>query len=350
VTANLEELMGEKAQAQVKPAAVSAGQAFSGSLQRKCACGTHTTSEQCDSCKGEGDMLQRKASSQAHHSEVPPIVHEVLRSPGQPLDAAMRAFFEPRFGRDFSHVRVHTDTRAAESARSVDALAYTVGNNVVFGSGQYVPHITAGRRLLAHELTHVLQQSGNEAMPQEGLRIGSPGDASEREADRFAERATGASVERIANFSSARGTELQRKCKPLPGGSTFEWEFEYDGCSGPKGLLGKVVNHVFDPNNPAGGKDTQFAEVIPSLLSGKPCDRHDECYQTCHYGDESAKEKCDKRMVEDMIDICFDAEGKESKKCFRWARKYRWILKQFGRKAYHDRQKEVCRCISKQTP
>jgi hypothetical protein len=90
---------------------------------------------------------------------VPPIVHEVLRSPGQPLDAATRAFFEPRFGYDFSQVRVHTDAKAAESARAVNALAYTVGRDVVFGAGRYAPGTTIGRRLLTHELAHVVQQS-----------------------------------------------------------------------------------------------------------------------------------------------------------------------------------------------
>lgn len=77
---------------------------------------------------------------------------------GQPLPKSVREFFEPRFGHDFRQVRVHTDAKAAESARAVNALAYTVGQNVVFGAGRYAPDTRAGRRLLAHELTHVLQQ------------------------------------------------------------------------------------------------------------------------------------------------------------------------------------------------
>jgi hypothetical protein len=85
-------------------------------------------------------------------------VHEVLRSPGQSLDAATREFMEPRFGQDFSRVRVHTDAKAAESARAVNALAYTIGRDVVFENGMYAPHTDKGRGLLAHELTHVLQQ------------------------------------------------------------------------------------------------------------------------------------------------------------------------------------------------
>ncbi|HET7864308.1 MAG TPA: DUF4157 domain-containing protein, partial [Burkholderiaceae bacterium] len=79
---------------------------------------------------------------------------------GKPLDAAARAFFEPRFGVDLGAVRIHTGTSAAQSAQDLGALAYTVGRDVVFNAGQYAPHSDTGRRLLAHELTHVLQQRG----------------------------------------------------------------------------------------------------------------------------------------------------------------------------------------------
>lgn len=89
----------------------------------------------------------------------PALVHAVLNSPGQPLDAGSRAFFEPRFGHDFGHVRIHADGLAATSARAVDAQAYTVKEHIAFGPGQYAPATLRGRKLLAHELTHVMQQS-----------------------------------------------------------------------------------------------------------------------------------------------------------------------------------------------
>lgn len=92
--------------------------------------------------------------------DAPAAVHEALDSPGRPLDAQTRSFMESRFGHDFGRVRVHTDDRAAESASAVGASAYTVGSDVVFARGSYAPSTTEGRRLLAHELTHVLQQSG----------------------------------------------------------------------------------------------------------------------------------------------------------------------------------------------
>src|SRR5437868_11610319 len=102
----------------------------SGLLQRKCACGQHTRGSQCDECKKKHETLQRYPIGPSTANSVPPIVHEVLRSPGQPLDGVTRAFFEPSFGHDFSRVRVHTDTRAAESAQAVDARASAVGDHV----------------------------------------------------------------------------------------------------------------------------------------------------------------------------------------------------------------------------
>jgi hypothetical protein len=90
----------------------------------------------------------------------PALVNEVLAEPGQPLQPAARAFFEPRFGYDFSAVRVHSDASAGRSALEINARAYTVGQHLVFGTGKLAPETDEGRRLLAHELTHVVQQDG----------------------------------------------------------------------------------------------------------------------------------------------------------------------------------------------
>lgn len=139
--------------------------ARTGSLQRKCACGgTLGPSGECAECRRK--RLQRRATSQTKLATVPPIVNEVLQSPGQPLDTATRAFMEPRFGHDFGRVRVHADETAARSAEAVNALAYTVGRDVVFGAGQYAPRTSAGRRLLAHELTHTVQQHLSQGLPR----------------------------------------------------------------------------------------------------------------------------------------------------------------------------------------
>jgi hypothetical protein len=128
-------------------------------LQRQCACGQHTIGGECEECREKG-VLQRASNGPAPNT-VPPIVHEVLRSPGEPLDPAARASMRPIFGKDFSHVRVHTNAKAAESARAINALAYTVGQDIVFGAGRYAPGSSHGMQLLAHELTHVFQQSGS---------------------------------------------------------------------------------------------------------------------------------------------------------------------------------------------
>jgi hypothetical protein len=108
-------------------------------------------------------------------------------SAGRPLDQATRALAEPRFGHDFSQVRVHTDAPAAESARALGARAYTVGRDIVFGGGEYAPHSAAGQRLLAHELAHVVQQravAGSvPALAPERLSVSRPGDVHERAAD-----------------------------------------------------------------------------------------------------------------------------------------------------------------------
>ena len=177
-------------------------------IQRKCACGGG-----CPSCEAEtnnlkvqtklaisspGDASEREADSVADHvMRMPDPVGQTQRSAsngqapliqrqtnggggsatvasgfasrlgtGAPLDSASRGYFEPRFGRDFSSVRVHTDDGAARSAASLSARAYTFGNHVVFGAGQWSPATTAGRKLLAHELAHVAQQAGGAGMVQ----------------------------------------------------------------------------------------------------------------------------------------------------------------------------------------
>jgi hypothetical protein len=118
--------------------------------------------------EGEEILQRKELSGQVNPTTdssvaVPSIVREVLRSPGQPLDQQTRAFFEPRLGHNFSRVRLHADARAAESARSVNALAYTVGKHVVFGAGQYASGVPRDGRLLAHELAHVVQQGSADA-------------------------------------------------------------------------------------------------------------------------------------------------------------------------------------------
>lgn len=186
-------------------------------LQRKCACGGSAGLDgECEECRNK--RLQRRSANGTESTTVPPIVHEVLRSPGQPLDPQMRAFFESRFGHDFSKVRVHTDTRAAESAKAVNARAYTVGRDMVFNASQYTPTTSNGRKLLAHELSHVVQQS---RVSEYGyLEIGDLNSPQEHEASTIAEQPmTQSSVPKrttIPLTSVSAGT-IQRGDPPLPG-------------------------------------------------------------------------------------------------------------------------------------
>jgi len=128
-----------------------------------------------------------KPAGPTYGHSVPSAVRPVVNTPGVALSAEARAFFEPHFGFDFSRVRVHSDSKAAKAARSMDAAAWTVGEHIGFDAGRYEMNSPRGRRLLAHELTHVVQQNG--AGHAGELRMGPRGDASEKEADRAASSA-----------------------------------------------------------------------------------------------------------------------------------------------------------------
>lgn len=148
-------------------------------LQRQCDCGQHVTSgATCGACASAA----RKSESASPYSDAMQLVEHTLREPGRPLDGRLRAEMEPRFGHDFSRVRVHSDAAAAASARAVQAEAFTVGRHIVFGNA-HVPTASSSHALLAHELAHVLQQGDAPETPVSRLAISEPGDAAEREAD-----------------------------------------------------------------------------------------------------------------------------------------------------------------------
>lgn len=184
-------------------------------LQRQCSCGGSAGhSGECEECKRKRQgTLQRSALGTRPVGGIPPIVHEVLRAPGQPLDAQTRAAVEPRFGADFSRVRIHTDEKAAQSADTVQALAYTVGSDIVFAGGRYAPHTGAGSRLLAHELTHVVQQGSVGAAGP--LAIGAADSPAEVEAESTAAQITGGQALHMAAPVSA-GLLQRQTPRPAP--------------------------------------------------------------------------------------------------------------------------------------
>lgn len=130
-------------------------------------------SRKCLNCEEEGESVQRKASGAEMAGDgAPAMVDRVLASPGRAFDPAINSFMSSRFGTDFSSVRIHVDTQAAQSAAAVGARAYTVGRDVVFGAGQYDPAGRAGRHLIAHELAHVVQQEGETVLRRAPRRRG----------------------------------------------------------------------------------------------------------------------------------------------------------------------------------
>ena len=197
--------MSERAQNQLRPSSpASFTPAPSGVLRRLCACGNHTVGGgECAKCAKKKSGLQRKlamgssndplereadrvtdqvlavsahpafggaslriqryAGQAAEGSETAPAsVDRALAGSGRPLEPVLRQDMEQRFGHDFSQVRVHAGAAAGQSAREVGANAYTVGHHIVFGAGRFAPGTHEGRRLVAHELTHVVQQLGAE--------------------------------------------------------------------------------------------------------------------------------------------------------------------------------------------
>jgi hypothetical protein len=166
-------------------------------------CGGHPCGPAgCDGPERTGGVVRRAPSpagappppvgAGAGPVQAPPDLAATVAAPGRPLDPGVRAAMEAAFGHDFSAVRIHTDARAARSAAAIHSSAWTVGSHIGFAGGRYEPGTATGRRLLAHELAHVVQQLGTTAHPQTSrLRLGDPGDAVEREAEAAAEHATG---------------------------------------------------------------------------------------------------------------------------------------------------------------
>jgi len=183
-------------------------------VQRACSCGHHAGSGPCERCR---ERAARRAGLEREGlaSDAPSLVGDVIRSEGDALDTATRAFFENRFGQDLGRVRVHTGGRASASARAVDAQAYTVGNHVVFDAGRFNPASGPGRELLAHELVHTLQQRGADVSEHDftsgamaGARAAEP--ASEREAATIA-RSVAAGAKGTPRPVMSEGVALRRQ-------------------------------------------------------------------------------------------------------------------------------------------
>jgi len=163
-------------------------------------------------------LAQRKAQDDSAEPSGTPsrLVDETLNSAGQPLDPVTRAFMEERFDHDFGGVRVHSDAQAADSARAVNALAYTVNRNVVFGSGQFKPAANDGRRLLAHELAHTIQQGGRIERASAGFGVPARREMASPPGDRSSSNAGEPRLDGLAAgiAKTAASVSLQRQPAP----------------------------------------------------------------------------------------------------------------------------------------
>jgi GH24 family phage-related lysozyme (muramidase) len=178
-------------------------------LMRLCSGARAAEGCRCSACAKERARRDPESAPRA-----PAIVGEVLGSPGQVLDPATRGSMERRFGHDFSRVRIHADAKAGTSARAVGAEAFAVGQHIVFAGDRYAPATPSGAALLAHELTHVLQQSAYGGAGE--LRLGDAGDAHEREADALARQvmAGGPSAMPRVSAAAGAGARVMRKMGP----------------------------------------------------------------------------------------------------------------------------------------
>lgn len=244
-----------------------------GQLHRKCSCGpANSGGGECAECGEQiGRAVDRSAiGKEPANSRVPSIVHQVLRSPGQAIDAGTRTAMETRFGYDFGAVRFHTDSAAIQSAAAVSALAYTVGRHVVFGAGQYSPASDGGRLLIAHELAHVVQQGGGDNVSPQ--TISDPADAAEREADQAADAAmaVAAAAQSAAPASLSRLAESSGLQPKLPaGGAILQRRIVVDPAGEAGYILGEL--NTVCPGQLAVSGDTITQSCTASTNQGCNC-------------------------------------------------------------------------------
>jgi len=233
-------------------------------LQRKCGC-----AGSCGSCQAKKKPLDRAATEARTPSAIPPVVHDVLASPGVPLDGVTRERMETSFGHDFSGVRVHAGARAAESAQAVHARAYTVGSDIVFNQGAYDTRSSQGTHLLAHELAHVVQQQ--RGISRRAESISSPQDASETEADRAADRATSG---REVGSLSGSASGLNRA--PCPAAPTHIGDTPAPAaCDTPLATRrGHIFHFCVDSDELLPGEEATIPLLVPILTSLRTVEVH----------------------------------------------------------------------------
>jgi hypothetical protein len=298
-------------------------------------------------------MLHRKPTYQGKvassaSSWAAPLVEssvESLRGGSQPLPESVRAFFEPRFGFDFRRVRIHTDAKAAESARAINARAFTFSRDIAFGDGQYAPDTDDGRRLLAHELAHVVQQRSSGTL------------VVQRQQPAIQPTCNAVPYDPLQQCC-CDDRILPGPCAPPPGGGCANLtsrDIEYDGCSVPDWLVAEGQ----DKDNPGGANDTWFSDrsihgtQIRSYIPTLPCDIHDRCYQTCG----SDRLQCDNQLFRDARAVCDNSLAGRSSfttrtylRCIDAVEQAEKLLSMGSRGPFNTRQEEYCNCCPPPPP
>jgi hypothetical protein len=239
--------------------------------------------------KEKEEILQTKEVP----SQIPEVTSEFessiqsLKDGGQPLPKSARAFFEPRFGQDFSRVRAHTDAQAAETAQTLNARAFTMGHDIVFGAGQYVPGTSEGRRLMAHELTHVMQQASSTVIQRDPNNISSIDRLRQLLQDNEEDEA----IELMGRLSAeeVQAVLMSREFKELAMDAFNNGEM-YRGIRAMRGDLYRSLEWMFDEGTDWG----KVRDVITRAPSGKD------------------RIRTDNWMKDQFVGICNDEEMAEA--------------------------------------
>jgi hypothetical protein len=211
--------------------------------------------------------------------QAPSAVHEALSTPGQPLDGSTRAAMEGHFGHDFSRVRVHADARAAAAAGATESRAFTVGRDIVFGAGNWNPHSTSGQLLLAHELTHVLQQRATPwSGTVEALELTGPDHPAEHEARTVA---NGIGLQRAGELLPVTPARLMRAPDGTAAPDKEPQQGDPGGCTGMR--LGRGKPKAADDASP--GREAPQSEqprVLGAIRRIAEVAEHPAVYPRCH--------------------------------------------------------------------
>lgn len=240
-----------------------------GIIQRMCDCAGTSSSCDCDKEEAALPPFRRKASensSTAVPSRATVAAAMSGQNSGRPLDASARAFMEPRFGRDFGDVQIHTDASAGRAARMLQARAFATGRDIYFAPGQYQPETSAGRRLLAHELTHTIQQGGRAgAVSRRPEVVGHPSDPLEHEADLAAERVGDLLASHNAERLAGRGEGADRGIRSSHSNGVIQRDPDAGTPGAPQADVDRIISALQEPQENGVGNYPTACAILDGM-------------------------------------------------------------------------------------